>query len=105
MKFAMAEQLHEKYLADVVTEISQDSFWKKKIFWGRYEERFLITGRELEELPCLLWTSFSQYSLEFFVSKVHSCPETFEEGLVIFKFEAKEFPHIVSYSGNSQQDF
>jgi hypothetical protein len=104
MKFAMAEQLHEKYVVEVSAEISQDSLWKKKIFWGRYEEKFLITGKELESLPCNLWMNFSQYDLEYYVSKVHSCPQEFAEGLVIFKFEAKEFPQVVSYSANSQHD-
>lgn len=104
MKFAIAEKYHEKYLADVVNEISKDSMWKKKIFWGRYEEQFLITFKNLEELPCNLWNDFSKYGLEFLVSKVHSCPEQFADDLVIFKFEAKEFPNLIGYSGNSQRD-
>ena len=102
MKFAIAEKLHEKYLADVVLEVSRDSLWQQRLFEGKYNERFLITFRDLEELPCPLWTTFSQYGLEFFVSKVHSCPEEFDEGLIIFKFEAKGFSHLVRYSGNSQ---
>ena len=105
MKFAMAEQLHEKYLADVVLEVGQDSLWREKLFAGQYDERFLITYKELEELPCLLWTKFSQYGLEFFVSKVHSCPEKFDEGSIIIKFEAKDFPHLVRYSEMSQRTF
>lgn len=102
MKFALADKFHEKYLEDVVIEVSQDSLWRKRLFEGQYNERFLITFRELEELPCSLWTIFSQYGLEFFVSKVNSCPEEFDEEPVIFKFEAKGFSHIVRYSGNNQ---
>ena len=101
MKFAMAEKLHEKYLEDVVTEISNDSLWKERLLEGQYNERFLITFKELEEVPCHLWNNFSKYGLEFFVSKVHSCSEDMDKEF-IFKFEAKEFSHIVSYSSNNQ---
>jgi hypothetical protein len=102
MKFAIAEKFHEKYLEDVVKEISQDSLWRKRLFEGQYNEPFLITFKELEELPCKLWNAFSQYGLEYFVTKIHSCPEKFDEGLIIFKFEAKGFLHVVRYSGNNQ---
>jgi len=101
MKFAIAEKLHEKHLEDAVLQVSQDSLWRKRLFDGQYNERFLITFRELEELPYSLWTTFSQYGLEYFVSKVHSCPEKFEDGAVIFKFEAKEFSHLIRYSVNN----
>ena len=104
MQFAIAEKLHEKYIEDVVREVSKDSLWRKRLFAGQYNERFLISFKDLEELPCNLWTTFSQYGLEFYVSKVDSCPEEFDEGLIIFKFEANLFSHIVSYSGNSQHE-
>ena len=101
MKFAIAEKLYEKYLADVAIEVSQDSLWRKRLFKQQYNEKMLITFKELEEVPCRLWTIFSQYGLEFFASKVDSCPQQFDEGLIIFKFEAKGFPHLVRYSGNN----
>ena len=104
MKFAMAEKFCEKYLEDVVREISQDNLWRKKIFEGQYNDQLLITYKELEELPCLLWTVFSKYGLEFFVSKVQSGPEEAEEGQIIFKFEAKGFPHIIKYVSTSENE-
>lgn len=103
MKFALADKYHEKYLDEVAREVSQDSLWRKRLFEGGNNEQFLLTYKELEELPCLLWNIFSQYGLEYLVSKVHACSEEFDEGLVIFKFEAKDYPHLVKYSGNSQQ--
>ena len=102
MKFAITEKFYEKYIEDVVKGISQDNLWRKRLFEGHYNEQFLVSFRELEEVPCQLWTIFSQYGLEFIVSKVHSCPEPFDEGLIIFKFEANGFPHLVRYSGNNQ---
>jgi len=97
MKFAIAEKIHEKYIDDVVIEVSQDSLWRKRIFEGQYNDRFLITYKELEELPCGLWTSFSKYGLEFFVSKIHSSPEEFDEEVIFLKFEAKGFSDLVRY--------
>lgn len=100
MKFALADKYHEKYLGEVVKEVSQDSMWRKRLLEGRYNEQFLLTCKELEALPLHLWTIFSQYGLEFFVSKVHTRPEEFDDRLVIFKFQAKEYPHLVRYSRN-----
>lgn len=100
MKFAITEKFHEKYLEDVVREVSQDSLWREKLLAGEYNESFLLTYKELEEVPCNLWTTFSKYGLEFLVSKVESCPEEFGPATLIFKFEAKEFKNVVSYSGN-----
>ncbi len=100
MKFAIAEKSHEKYLKDVVIEVSQDSLWREKLLAGQYNEQFLLTYKELEELPYHLWTTFSKYGLEFFISKVNTCPAGFAPGSLVFKYEAKGFPHIVSYSSN-----
>jgi len=97
MKFVIAEKLHEKYLEDVVMEVSKDSGWKSKLVKGQYNEQFLITFKELEELPCKLWTTFSKYGLEYYVSKVDSCTEQDEDGSIILKFEAKNFPELVKY--------
>ena len=105
MQFAMAEKFHEKYLEDVMKEISQDDLWRQRLFEGKYNEEFLLTYKKLEELPCNLWANFSKYGLEFSVSKVDSCPEKVSEGLIMFKFQAMQFKHIVSYSSNRQKNF
>lgn len=100
MNLAIAEQLHEKHLEDVVREVSQDSLWRKRLLEGPSNVPFLLTYKEFDELPCRLWNTFSQYGLEFFVSRVDSCPEEFDEGVIIFKFEAKNFSNLIRYSGN-----
>lgn len=99
MQFAIAEKSHEKYLEDVVREVCQDAGWHEKLVNGPYNKPFLITFKQLEEVPCSLWTDFSRYGLEFFVSKVKSdcCPEEARDGEIVFKFEAKEFKDIISY--------
>ena len=100
----MAEKFYEKYLMDVVLEVSKDGLWREKLFAARYNKPFLLTYKELEKVPCSLWTTFSQYGLEIFVSKVNGAPEKITEGLIVFKFEAKGFPHLIGYSGNSQNE-
>lgn len=102
MKFAITEKFHEKYIEEVATEVSQDSQWQEKLLADNYDELFLLSYKELEELPCNLWTIFSKYGLEFFVSKVESCPQEFAPDTSIFKFEAKEFKNIVAYSGSQK---
>ncbi len=102
MKFAIAEQSHEKYLEETVREVSEDGQRRKKLFEGPYDKPFLITYKELDELPCSLWADFSKYGLEFFVSKVDSDREANDKGQIIFKFEAKGFPHLVQYSCNNK---
>lgn len=95
--------LHEKYLEDVAFEISQDSKWRKKLFDGNYDEKLLITYQEISEIPRYLREVFEQYNLEYYVSKTLNCPEGFDNDLVIFKFEAKEFLDLVRYSGNNEK--
>ena len=95
MKFAIAEKYHEKYLAEVVAEVSQDSLWRENLLARQYDEPLLVTYKELEELPCRLWNDFSKYGLEFLVSKVENCSEGLDKESVILKFEAKEFPDLI----------
>ncbi len=99
MKFALIENVHKKYIDDVVNEISQDELWRERLFAAAYQEKFLITYKELEELPCRLWNDFSKYGLEFLVSKVENCSEGLDKESVILKFEAKEVPDLIKYSG------
>lgn len=94
-------ELHRLYLEDTTIEISQDSFWRKKIFEGCYDEKFLITYKVISEIPQYLKNPLEQHKLEYFVSKVRDCPEKFDNDLIIFKFEAKEFSDLVMYSGNN----
>ena len=98
MKFAIAEKFHEEYLEEVVKEIIQDSLWRERLVAGEYGDKILLTYKELEDLPCKLWTIFSKYGLEYFVSKVKACSEEFSLGTLIIRFEAKEFKNVVSYS-------
>ena len=55
-------------------------------------------------MPCRLWNDFSKYGLEFLVSKIENCSEGLNKESVILKFEAKEFPDVIKYSGTLDCD-
>ena len=40
-------------------------------------------------------------NLQFIVKKVKLCPVQFDEGMIVFKFQSKEFPDIIRFSGNN----
>ena len=97
----LREEYHRKYI-DYIVDISQVSYWRALLFENSYNIKFLISKRTIDKIPIKLRDIFSKYDLKFYVSKVveSDCPENFD-GLVIFKFEAAEFPNITWYSGNN----
>ena len=56
--------------------------------------------RTIYEIPNYIKEIIFEFGLQFYVSKVIDCPEEFDEGSIIFKFESLEFHDIVKYSGN-----
>lgn len=97
------ELLQEKYLEiieDVALDISQTQFWRNIIFNSEYEQRILISKQDLDQIPEYIKSIFVEDDLMFLVSKVSECPEEFDEGRVIFKFESLPFGSIVRYTGN-----
>ena len=87
------------YLFDVALDISQSNYWRQLLFSSRYDKKFLISA-ETEGVPKSLKNILLGYNLQYFVSRVLDCPVEFDEGLVIFKFEAVDFPTVTRYSGN-----
>jgi hypothetical protein len=68
------QEIHEKYLDDVALEISQDCMWRKKLFGGQYNEKFLITYKMLSDVPKYLKNAFELHELEYYVSKIFFLP-------------------------------
>ena len=65
-----------------------------------YDKKFLINADSEFHFPEQTKPLFLEHNLQFYVSKVLDCPDKFDEGCIIFKFESLEFPRIVRYSGN-----
>lgn len=73
----------------------------KKIFKMKENDVLEISFKEPAQLPDYVREDIVVNKLTFFVNIVKDCPEEFDKGLIIFKFWAKEYPEICSYSGNN----
>lgn len=67
----------------------------------QYNEKLEISYRNPTAIPKYIQKDITIYKLEFEVMRVNSCREYFDKELEIFKFQSKEFPVIVRYTGNS----
>lgn len=89
------KRLYRKYIGDVTLDVSVDGGFRKMIAVAPYDSPIEITRANAPQ------SCFFPDGLVFLVEKVRECPVIFDNGLIIFKFYAKEFPHIVAYSGNN----
>ena len=93
-------EIYSETIEDVALDISQTSYWREKLFKSNYEERMLISKKDEEHIPQYIKHIFTELNLMFLVSKTKYCPELFDKGSVIFKFESLPFPSIVRFTGN-----
>lgn len=104
MKKRISKKKHKFWLGFDVVDLSQDSYWRKKLFEAEENETFDIDKNNIDHLPDNLIKVILEYSLKYQVAKVPS-NETeswlSEGGLIIFKFWAKDFPSLKMFSGNN----
>ena len=86
---------------DVALEISLSNIWRKHIFNLKKGEILQVSPNDKDIIPKYIKDVILNNNLIFCIQIVDSCEETFDEGLVIFKFYSEEFPEIISYSGNN----
>ena len=60
-----------------------------------------ITYRNSCEIPKYIKEDMIRYRLEFWVMRVRSCKEYFDENLIIFKFQSKDYSSIIRFTGNN----
>ena len=89
------KRLYREYIDFVALDVSVDDGFRKMLAEAPYDSAFEIT-RENAPRCC----DFPK-GLVFYVEKVRGCSVIFDDGLIVFKFYAKEFPHIAAYSGNN----
>ena len=53
------------------------------------------------EIPEHIRKDVTINKLEFEVMRISSCEEYFDKELEVFKFQSKEFPTIIRYTGNN----
>jgi len=93
-------KIYERIISDVAMEISIMSEWRYKIF--RMNDKILeISYKTPSQLPLYIKDEVVSNKLTFFVQVVNDCPVNFDEGLIIFKFWAKDYPDVCCYSGNN----
>lgn len=102
-KKKLRSRLHREFIEDVALEISLDAHWRKRIMSQPNNEKLEITYRNPTELPKYIQKDIAIYKLEFEVMKISSCKEYFDKELEIFKFQSKEFPAIIRYTGNNPE--
>lgn len=100
-KKKVRKRLYKQFIEDVALEISLDAYWRRRILRQPYNEKFEITYRNPTEIPKYILKDVILYKLEFEVMRINSCREYFDKELEIFKFQSKEFPAIIRYTGNN----
>ena len=93
------KKLYEEYIEDVALEVSIDKKFRQILknipFYYKIEISQITAGH------CFYLKDILSLDLIFYVEKVESCPESFDDSLTIFKFTADKFPEIVRYTGNN----
>ncbi len=95
------KKLYKDLIEDIALEISLDEYWRKKIMKQLINTKIEITYRNLSEIPEYIKKDMMRYKLEFWVMRVSSCKEHFDENLIIFKFQSKDYASIVRFTGNN----
>lgn len=102
-KKKMRKRICEMVLEDAAMEVSLIPSWRERLFSHPFGTKFLISCQNPDGVPAYVQAVMCRYQLQFYVSKVASCREKFDDGLVIFKFESKEYPRMVRFSGNNPE--
>ena len=95
------KNLYKTLIEDVALEISLDAKWRRKILEESSNTKIGISYLDFVELPKYIRKEIVYNKLEFWVMKVDSCEEYFDDNLAIFKFQSKEYSEIVRFSGNN----
>ena len=103
MKKRKSKKLHNFWLEDVA-DLSQNSNWRKKLFEADENETFYIDKNNLNYLSKYLIQAILKYDLKFKVAKVDGSETDAwlsEDGMIVFKFWASDFPNLKMFSGNN----
>ena len=106
MRRRLRKKVHRRYLIDVLAEASVRSHWRRGLLLGAPGVELRIDARSHDELPRWLVRAIRRYGLSYRVRVVTSddAPEWREQaaaGMVLFRFEASEFPQVHATSANN----
>jgi len=98
-------KLHRRYLELGVVDASQDSKWRRTLFDSPEHDGHIIDARNCAGLPNSVTYGIRRYGLSYWVSKVPQHVTPFRgsdwKGLVFFRFAARRYPDLVSFSANN----
>jgi len=99
------KKMHRWWLGMAIIDVSQNSFWRARLFRAEFHEAFPIDRNHLEGVPSSGARAISSLDLSYMIAKVPSkeaVPRWLGEGgLVVFKIWATRHPSVCAFSGNN----
>ena len=102
----LVKKLHGRWLNAILVDVSQDRRWRKRLFESASGEVFFISFLQTSGLSRSLVNAVRKYRLCYSASVAPSHqaePWLGEDGNVVFRFWASEFPSVRAYSGNNPE--
>jgi len=88
-----------------VIDASLDSNWRQRLFAAPLYEMFVVDSRDTEGLPISVSRGIRRYRLSYTVCRVLQSDTGFTEsdweGYVFFRFQARKYADIVSFTVNN----
>jgi hypothetical protein len=98
---------HRWFLELGVIDASQSSMWRRRLFDAPLYTPFEIDVRHVEGLPDVVRKGIVRHKLAYVVCKVLQAETSFAGedwgDCVFFRFQAKRYPEIVSFTVNNPQ--
>jgi hypothetical protein len=98
---------HRRYMDLGVIDASLNSEWRRKLFAAPCHQEFPIDSEHTEGLPGAVASGIRRHALEYEVGRVPQSETSFDdpvwEGCVFFRFRARRYPDMVSFSANNRE--
>jgi hypothetical protein len=99
----LVKKLHRRWLSDVVIDASQSSYWRTRLFGSRAGEVYEISRADAVGMSWRLALAIHRFNLRYSVTVAEPTKaESWlsDNGAVVFKFWATDFPTVRLFSGN-----
>ncbi|WP_457337985.1 hypothetical protein [Rhizobacter sp. P5_C2] len=100
----LVKKLHRRWIPECAIDASQSACWRTRLFDSKAGAVFELSRANLAGLSGHAGTAIQKLGLRFSVTVSDSEGEDLwlrENGAVVFKFWATDFPEVCFYSGNN----
>jgi len=100
----LVKKLHRRWLADCAIDVTQASYWRRRLLDSTPGEVFELSRADLSGLSRSAARAVQKFGLRVSATVVDARdaePWLSENGCVVFKFWATDFPTVSFFSGNS----